>query len=193
MTVTESAATTDEARVDALVDDLLEKFPPKETDPRTFLGEQFDRGLAWVHFPEGHGGLGLNPKLQKNINERVFAAGGPRNGEFLYYANDWSHPPILQLDPPLDLHAGEGLRIVLTYENTTTEPIQWGLRSTDEMMIAASAQPFLTPALRLCTSAMMPRTSAISCMKNDSTNATMPSVLPGTGAPGPGAPYAGAP
>jgi alkylation response protein AidB-like acyl-CoA dehydrogenase len=80
MTVTESAATTDEARVDALVDDLLEKFPPKETDPRTFLGEQFDRGLAWVHFPEGHGGLGLNPKLQKNINERVFAAGGPNSG-----------------------------------------------------------------------------------------------------------------
>ncbi len=80
MTVTESAATTDEARVDALVDELLEKFPPKSTDAVTFLGEQFDRGLAWVHFPEGLGGLGLNPKLQKNINEKVFAAGGPNAG-----------------------------------------------------------------------------------------------------------------
>ena len=29
MTVTETAATTDEARVDALVDELLEKFPPE--------------------------------------------------------------------------------------------------------------------------------------------------------------------
>ncbi len=42
-----------------------------------FLGEQFDRGLAWVHFPEGHGGLGLTPKLQKQINERVYAEGAP--------------------------------------------------------------------------------------------------------------------
>ena len=80
MTVTESAATTDEARVEALVDDLLEQFPPKTTDPKTFLGEQFDRGLAWVHFPEGHGGLGLSPKLQKIINEKVAAAGGPSSG-----------------------------------------------------------------------------------------------------------------
>ncbi|MNL84911.1 hypothetical protein D3C87_2130320 [compost metagenome] len=61
--------------------------------------------------------------------------------------------------------------------------------STAEMMIAASAKPFLTPALRLCTSATMPRISATSCTKNDSTNATMPSVLPGTGASA-GAPYA---
>jgi alkylation response protein AidB-like acyl-CoA dehydrogenase len=76
MTVTESAA-TDEARVEALVDDLLEKFPPASTDPKVFLGEQFDRGLAWVHFPEGYGGLGLSPKLQRIINEKIAAAGGP--------------------------------------------------------------------------------------------------------------------
>jgi alkylation response protein AidB-like acyl-CoA dehydrogenase len=76
MTVTESAA-TDEARVEALVDDLLEKFPPSSTDPKVFLGEQFDRGLAWVHFPEGYGGLGLSPKLQRIINEKISAAGGP--------------------------------------------------------------------------------------------------------------------
>ena len=49
-----------------LVDELLETFPPTTTDAVTFLGEQFDRGLAWVHFPEGHGGLGLTPKLQKH-------------------------------------------------------------------------------------------------------------------------------
>ena len=30
-----------------------------------------------MHFAEGHGGLGLNPKLQKRINERIAAAGGP--------------------------------------------------------------------------------------------------------------------
>jgi alkylation response protein AidB-like acyl-CoA dehydrogenase len=76
MTATE-ILTTDEQRVNDLVDDLLGSFPPASTDPTVFLGEQFDRGLAWVHFPEGHGGLGLNPKLQKFVNERVFAAGAP--------------------------------------------------------------------------------------------------------------------
>ena len=68
--------TTDEQQVADLVDELLETFPPKPPTRSTFLGEQFDRGLAWVHFPVGHGGLGVNPKLQKTINERVFAAGG---------------------------------------------------------------------------------------------------------------------
>ena len=79
MTITESRteSTAEEQRVDALVADLLASFPPASTDPTVFLGEQFDRGLAWVHFPEGNGGLGLNPKVQTTINQRVFAAGGP--------------------------------------------------------------------------------------------------------------------
>jgi alkylation response protein AidB-like acyl-CoA dehydrogenase len=77
MTITESALTADEQRVSDLVDQLLAEFPPKSTDATTFLGAQFDKGLAWVHFPEGHGGLGLNPKLQKLINERIYAEGAP--------------------------------------------------------------------------------------------------------------------
>ena len=64
---------TDEQRVNALVDELLEKFPPKQVSTTDFLGAQFDLGLAWVHFDEGLGGLGLNPKMQKLINERIYA------------------------------------------------------------------------------------------------------------------------
>jgi alkylation response protein AidB-like acyl-CoA dehydrogenase len=79
MTVTDAPATTEEQRVADLVDELLEKCPPTSTDPVTFLGEQFDRGLAWVHFPVGNGGLDVNPKLQKNVNERLFAAGAPNS------------------------------------------------------------------------------------------------------------------
>jgi alkylation response protein AidB-like acyl-CoA dehydrogenase len=67
----------DEQRVHDLVDDLLERFPARETAREAFLGEQFDRGLAWVHFPVGHGGLELSPGHQKAINERIAAAGGP--------------------------------------------------------------------------------------------------------------------
>ncbi len=77
MTVTESPRTADEQRVSELVDQLLAEHPPKRTPPTEFLGAQFDLGLAWVHFPEGHGGLGLNPKLQKLVNERIYAEGAP--------------------------------------------------------------------------------------------------------------------
>ena len=79
MTVTEASPSldTDEQRVSDLIDELLEKFPPDSTPSTEFLGEQFDRGLAWVHFDEGFGGLGLSPKLQTTINERLGAAGAP--------------------------------------------------------------------------------------------------------------------
>ncbi|NBS37243.1 MAG: acyl-CoA dehydrogenase [Actinobacteria bacterium] len=70
-------ASSDEKHVIDLVDELLAACPPKTTDAVTFLGRQFDLGLAWVNFPEGHGGLGLSPKYQKIVNERVAAAGGP--------------------------------------------------------------------------------------------------------------------
>jgi alkylation response protein AidB-like acyl-CoA dehydrogenase len=77
MTVTDTPQTTQEQRVTELVDDLLDTFPPRSTDVVTFLGAQFDRGLAWVHFPEGHGGLDVSPKLQRLVNERISAVGGP--------------------------------------------------------------------------------------------------------------------
>ena len=77
MSVLESTISADEQKVTELVDELLSRFPPSSTPAQAFLGEQFDRGLAWVHFAIGNGGLGLSPKLQKTINEKIFAAGGP--------------------------------------------------------------------------------------------------------------------
>jgi len=76
MTAT-ATLTSDEQKVSSLIDELLAEFPPRSTDGTTFLGAQFDKGLAWVHFEVGHGGLGLNPQLQRTINERLFAAGAP--------------------------------------------------------------------------------------------------------------------
>ena len=69
--------TADEQRVNQLCDDLLAKLDPKSTPPDEFLGAQYDLGLAWVHFAEGFGGLGLSPKLQNTINGKLFAAGAP--------------------------------------------------------------------------------------------------------------------
>ncbi|HEY8526080.1 MAG TPA: acyl-CoA dehydrogenase family protein [Acidimicrobiales bacterium] len=76
-TTSPAADASDDERVLALCRQLLDELPPAETDRVTFLGRQFDLGLAWVHFPEGHGGLGLSPRLQKLINETLGAAGAP--------------------------------------------------------------------------------------------------------------------
>src|SRR5262245_30047382 len=82
-TMTEPRADSDEQRVSDLVDELLRTHPPATTPTSEFLGAQYDLGLAWVHFPEGCGGLGLSPKLQKTINEAIFTSGGPNP----YYRN----------------------------------------------------------------------------------------------------------
>ena len=63
--------------VDDLVDGLLADRPPATTKAPDFLGAQFDRGLAWVHFAVGEGGLGLTPKDQQRAQARLHAAGAP--------------------------------------------------------------------------------------------------------------------
>ena len=78
MTTLDAGAVT-ETDVVAIVEELLASVPPSSTDAVTFLGAQFDRGLAWVHFPAGHGGLGVSPKFQKIVNERITKAGGPNS------------------------------------------------------------------------------------------------------------------
>ena len=78
VTTTGAGGTNDEeAKVLALCKQLLDEIPPSDADPVTFLGRQFDLGLAWVNFPEGHGGLGIAPSAQKLVNETLTAAGAP--------------------------------------------------------------------------------------------------------------------
>ena len=75
-----SSTSTDEERVAALTEQLLTEHPPASVSARDFLGAQFDMGLAWIHFPEGHGGLGLSPKLQEVVASRLRAAKAPQSG-----------------------------------------------------------------------------------------------------------------
>lgn len=72
-----AAPVSDEAEILGLCETLLAELPPPDTDPAAFLGRQYDLGLAWVHFPEGSGGLGRSPRLQKLINETLVGAGAP--------------------------------------------------------------------------------------------------------------------
>jgi len=73
-------ATITESRVIELTDQLLADHPPASTPAVEFLGAQFDCGLAWVHFAEGDGGLGVPPKLQEQVNSRLRAARAPVAG-----------------------------------------------------------------------------------------------------------------
>ncbi|NNF07693.1 MAG: hypothetical protein HKN21_13100 [Candidatus Eisenbacteria bacterium] len=69
---------------------------------------------------------------------RVYIGGGERDGELVYFAKDWEHPPILELDPPLvigNAQGNEGLRVEVTYNNTTNRDLRFGLLSEDEMLI----------------------------------------------------------
>ncbi|GAC1538144.1 MAG: acyl-CoA dehydrogenase family protein [Acidimicrobiales bacterium] len=70
----------DERRVSDLTEQLLSEHPPSSTNPRDFLGAQFDLGLAWIHFPEGNGGLGLSPKLQELVSSRLREVKAPLPG-----------------------------------------------------------------------------------------------------------------
>ncbi|BBY21429.1 acyl-CoA dehydrogenase family protein [Mycobacterium stomatepiae] len=66
--------------LDKRIQALLDEHDPATTEPREFLGAQFDAGLAWVHLPQGFGGLDLPRKAQETVNARLFAAGAPVGG-----------------------------------------------------------------------------------------------------------------
>jgi alkylation response protein AidB-like acyl-CoA dehydrogenase len=73
-----SATETDEALerdVAERVAKLLAEFPPATTPRAEFLGAQFDAGLAWIHFPSGHGGLDYSSQLQPVIRRLLDTAG----------------------------------------------------------------------------------------------------------------------
>lgn len=61
------------------VQDLLAAHPPADTDRADFLRARFDAGLAWVHYPEGLGGLGAPRSHQAAVDAELAAAGAPDN------------------------------------------------------------------------------------------------------------------
>ena len=79
---------------------LAEVDPDAGGDRRVeFRGAQFDRGLAWVGFPEGLGGLGLEPKMQTIVNDEL------HKGAKTYYEGMLINP----------IGIGMGAAVVLTY------------------------------------------------------------------------------
>lgn len=58
---------------------LLASHDPAATDRLDFLRARFDAGLAWVHYPQGLGGLGAPRTLQGVVDAELTAAGAPDN------------------------------------------------------------------------------------------------------------------
>ncbi|MEV0266960.1 acyl-CoA dehydrogenase family protein [Streptomyces sp. NPDC050617] len=58
---------------------LLAAHDPATTGRLDFLRARFDAGLAWVHFPEGLGGLDAPRSLQPVVEGELAAAGAPDN------------------------------------------------------------------------------------------------------------------
>lgn len=61
------------------VREFLAEHDPQATDRVEFLRARYDAGLAWVAFPEGHGGLGLSRSLQAEVDRLFAEAGAPDN------------------------------------------------------------------------------------------------------------------
>ena len=78
---------------------LLAEIHPEKSDAIAFRRAQYAHGLAWVHFPEGYGGLGLPPKMNGIVHDEIAR-----------------HSKVVHGDPPASLIGiGMGAPVVLTY------------------------------------------------------------------------------
>jgi alkylation response protein AidB-like acyl-CoA dehydrogenase len=64
-------------KVNSALADLLRNHDPSTLSASEFRGHQYDCGLAWVHFPEGRGGLGVRPQLQSHVESELRKAQAP--------------------------------------------------------------------------------------------------------------------
>src|ERR1700743_3613159 len=73
--LTESESTPDAIR--DRVRSFLAEHDPAEMPRQDFNNARFDAGLAWVHYPEGLGGLGASRTLQNVVDAEFAAADAP--------------------------------------------------------------------------------------------------------------------
>jgi alkylation response protein AidB-like acyl-CoA dehydrogenase len=66
-----------EAELRATVRGFCADHDPASTPRDQFLSDRFDAGLAAVHYPVGHGGLGLPRSLQQAAEDQFARAGAP--------------------------------------------------------------------------------------------------------------------
>ncbi|GAB3210292.1 acyl-CoA dehydrogenase family protein [Marinactinospora endophytica] len=101
MTTAPTGGVPDTAALRARVADFVAAHDPATTDPIEFLAARFDAGLAWVHFPEGLGGLGAPRALQAVVDEEFARLGAAPSGrEALVIGLGMAAPTILAFGTP---------------------------------------------------------------------------------------------
>src|SRR5690606_35141331 len=99
-TVTDGAA-LDAAELRRRVAGFVAEHDPAATPQQEFLAARFDAGLAWVHFPEGAGGLGAPRSLQPVVDEEFERLGAaPTGREGLVIGLGMAAPTILAFGTP---------------------------------------------------------------------------------------------
>jgi alkylation response protein AidB-like acyl-CoA dehydrogenase len=88
-------ATTDDARVRDAVEQLLAEHDPNQLDKADFRGAVYDAGLAWVHFPEGWGGLGVAPQHQRIVEQALRQAGAPGPDQTQFFGLALAGPTVV--------------------------------------------------------------------------------------------------
>ncbi|MDB3866323.1 acyl-CoA dehydrogenase family protein [Acidimicrobiia bacterium] len=93
-----------EELVNRRLEELID-FRTDGQDLQEFWGKQFDLGLAWVQFPEGSGGLGLNPKYQMIITERLRSEGISQQNRIANILGvGMGAPTIIEYGTPEQIH-----------------------------------------------------------------------------------------
>jgi alkylation response protein AidB-like acyl-CoA dehydrogenase len=105
---------SDEVDVVERIDELLTRYSPATTAAVEFWGAQFDLGLAWVQFPVGLGGLGVDAALQELVTLRLYSAGAPRNFLHNFVGIGMAAPMIVNFGS--ELHQQRLLRPIFTCE-----------------------------------------------------------------------------
>jgi alkylation response protein AidB-like acyl-CoA dehydrogenase len=91
----DAAVDAETAQVEAAIDAFLAEHDVTSMEQFEYRGARYDAGLAWVHFPEGFGGLGLRPKLQQVVERRLREAGAPATPEVLFFGLGLAGPTVV--------------------------------------------------------------------------------------------------
>ncbi len=85
----------DVALVEERTTALLGELDLRTASTEEVRSRQFDLGLAWVSFPEGSGGLGLRPDLQRVVDRRLSEAGAPSPGARVFFGLTMAGPTVV--------------------------------------------------------------------------------------------------
>jgi hypothetical protein len=112
-----------ELKVDYLAPDDIELPAGKETVLTTTFKMEKETVIPMI--------LSHYHKLGKKFEVRI--QGGSRDGEMIYYSEDYENPVLKVFSPALVLKPGESLISKVTYMNNTNQLVKFGLTSNDEM------------------------------------------------------------